>query len=705
MSRMRTDRRRRPRRGRARPRGVRGLRDDEPDGPTRAEFIAKTDAQCKVSNARTKTLNEEAAPRRRTRARSEAQLLRELAPILERGYGQVRDNAAAFQAVNPPPADAPRSSGSASSTTSRPSSSRKLARGRQARRRRAVQGAVRGAEGRRRARSQGHERLRLQGVREHEERRRMIAARAALLAALAFLGAPGGGGDSGDGARPRRPPCRHEGPGAGPRGARRRDVGRAARRRRGRGDRAGPDARALARRRLARALLRQRRGRARRRAGRRLHPDPAPAPARRPPRPRGSRREAGAIRGPAPARRGPDGGRRPGSRLRRGGFVALDVEPTCGFGACRLAALAPDGALVVTGAIGQVSATRRRRGLRPPRWVVRRVTPAGAVDGGFGRVRIPGSAGAGTGGVAVVVRPTGQIVVLGAARDGVSLAGLTAGGARDRSFAGGKLASGSRATSRPTRCCTRAARSTSSRRRRSCATRRPARWIAPTARRGVVDLGRRRHRREPPAAHRRAGGRDDGLVGPALRAREGGHDARRPAARVAHRGRRRPTRLAPAFGGGRRERPRRDRRQRRAEQLRRRAARATRRLVRRRRRRDDPQAHALARGRQRRLPRGRGVHERLAPDLAFGGPATQPLASAALASQVARIAAARRGIRASLHGIDRRPVRHPRRATRAGACSPAASSRSSAAGRRPPASRSRRSAAACCAARATSACG
>ncbi len=37
---------------------------------------------------------------------SEKDVLRALAPILERGYGQVRDNAAAFQAVNPPPADA-----------------------------------------------------------------------------------------------------------------------------------------------------------------------------------------------------------------------------------------------------------------------------------------------------------------------------------------------------------------------------------------------------------------------------------------------------------------------------------------------------------------------------------------------------------------------------------------------------------------------
>lgn len=79
--------------------------DGTPDELTRAEFVAKTDAQCKVSNARTKTLNEEAT-RAAAAAPTEAQLLRELTPILERGYRQVRDNAAAFRAVDPPSADA-----------------------------------------------------------------------------------------------------------------------------------------------------------------------------------------------------------------------------------------------------------------------------------------------------------------------------------------------------------------------------------------------------------------------------------------------------------------------------------------------------------------------------------------------------------------------------------------------------------------------
>jgi len=80
--------------------------DDEPESLTRAEFIAKTDAQCKLSNVRTKALNEAAASAAAGAGPSEAQLLRALAPILQRGYGQVRDNAAAFQAVSPPPADA-----------------------------------------------------------------------------------------------------------------------------------------------------------------------------------------------------------------------------------------------------------------------------------------------------------------------------------------------------------------------------------------------------------------------------------------------------------------------------------------------------------------------------------------------------------------------------------------------------------------------
>jgi hypothetical protein len=81
-----------------------GSGDNKTAGPTRAEFIAKTDAQCKVSNARTKALNEESA--RAGATQTQAQLLKAVAPVLARSYGQARDNAAAFEAVSPPAADA-----------------------------------------------------------------------------------------------------------------------------------------------------------------------------------------------------------------------------------------------------------------------------------------------------------------------------------------------------------------------------------------------------------------------------------------------------------------------------------------------------------------------------------------------------------------------------------------------------------------------
>jgi hypothetical protein len=72
---------------------------------TREEFISKTDMQCKASNTRTRALNAE-VQRAAAGARNDRQLLSRLAPILARGYGAVRDNAAAFQAASPPAADA-----------------------------------------------------------------------------------------------------------------------------------------------------------------------------------------------------------------------------------------------------------------------------------------------------------------------------------------------------------------------------------------------------------------------------------------------------------------------------------------------------------------------------------------------------------------------------------------------------------------------
>lgn len=86
--------------------GACGGSDDAADATlTRAQYIAKTDALCKLSNARTRKLNAQLRARA-AGAKTDAELLRRLAPILQRGYGPVRDNAAAFQAANPPAADA-----------------------------------------------------------------------------------------------------------------------------------------------------------------------------------------------------------------------------------------------------------------------------------------------------------------------------------------------------------------------------------------------------------------------------------------------------------------------------------------------------------------------------------------------------------------------------------------------------------------------
>lgn len=73
--------------------------------PTRAQYIAKTDMLCKASNTRTRALNVQLR-RAAAGAGNDRDLLRRLAPILERGYGKVRDNAAAYQAADPPPDDA-----------------------------------------------------------------------------------------------------------------------------------------------------------------------------------------------------------------------------------------------------------------------------------------------------------------------------------------------------------------------------------------------------------------------------------------------------------------------------------------------------------------------------------------------------------------------------------------------------------------------
>src|SRR5204863_8821645 len=104
------------------------------------------------------------------------------------------------------------------------------------------------------------------------------------------------------------------------------------------------------------------------------------------------------------------------------------------------AALAPDGSFVATGGAGEISHAIEHNPNAPAtfKWLVLRLTAAGAVDPTFGAPVIPGPEGSiNTGGRAVVVRPSGQIVVLGTHGAATQLAGLTAAGTPDPSFNGG----------------------------------------------------------------------------------------------------------------------------------------------------------------------------------------------------------------------------------------------------------------------------
>ena len=82
-----------------------GCGGEEPQPRSHAELVAKIDARCEVTNAETKKINEE-AELVGERADTQEQLLRELAPILERASDQVRQNAAAFKSVEPTGNDA-----------------------------------------------------------------------------------------------------------------------------------------------------------------------------------------------------------------------------------------------------------------------------------------------------------------------------------------------------------------------------------------------------------------------------------------------------------------------------------------------------------------------------------------------------------------------------------------------------------------------
>jgi hypothetical protein len=72
--------------------------------PTRAQFIATADDACTANNRRTRALNLEIS-RAAAHAQGQRDLLRRLAPVLERGAGGIGKNAAAFKAAEPPAGD------------------------------------------------------------------------------------------------------------------------------------------------------------------------------------------------------------------------------------------------------------------------------------------------------------------------------------------------------------------------------------------------------------------------------------------------------------------------------------------------------------------------------------------------------------------------------------------------------------------------
>lgn len=115
-----------------------------------------------------------------------------------------------------------------------------------------------------------------------------------------------------------------------------------------------------------------------------------------------------------------------------GGVAALELQGGA-------AALAPDGSFVATGSVGEISKAIENNPNAPAtfKWVVLRLTPAGTIDPAFGVPVIPGPQGLNTSGRAVVVRPSGQIVVLGTHGAVSRLAGLTAAGTPDPTFNGG----------------------------------------------------------------------------------------------------------------------------------------------------------------------------------------------------------------------------------------------------------------------------
>ena len=126
-----------------------------------------------------------------------------------------------------------------------------------------------------------------------------------------------------------------------------------------------------------------------------------------------------------------------------GGFASTGVVAGCGS-ICPVAALAPDGGIVLTGWTGKIKPLPAPGDYSALRWVVARLTPGGTLDSGFGSGGVVTFPTPGGEGMNIAVLGDGRIVsdaaVGGAAGTrSMLLARLTATGTMDPTFNGGAV--------------------------------------------------------------------------------------------------------------------------------------------------------------------------------------------------------------------------------------------------------------------------
>ncbi len=129
----------------------------------------------------------------------------------------------------------------------------------------------------------------------------------------------------------------------------------------------------------------------------------------------------------------------------QGGVARLAVQGGCDN--CSPAALQPDGSLVLAGATGQIPPESNTPDHETPpkpglglRWVVARLTPAGAPDAGFGEdgvATVPVGASPNTAGYGVGVTTAGRLLTLGRGANSDLVTALTPAGAADPAYRGG----------------------------------------------------------------------------------------------------------------------------------------------------------------------------------------------------------------------------------------------------------------------------